>query len=150
MPIDPERLEKARRSRAEMLEKYGWIADCVFDTETHKCDSGTGTDIHTHGLVENFNHPDLQIILPISYEISHAVLASAVKMIKEGKRFEAGKCYSGLLKDKFKVRLVKAIESDRSVLRIILPDQNGKLHYDTLETSFKVQYNGIKPQRRVT
>lgn len=142
--MDYDRIEQAIQTRQEMMDKHGWIVDCVFDSVDSKCQTGTGADIHTHGLVENMNHKDLQIVLPIQAEKAHGVLCTIVKLIKEGKKFEAGKCYSGILQNNLKVRFVEATEHDRTVLRVILPDQNGKLHHNTLETPFKVQYNGLR------
>ena len=126
----------------EMMEKHGWYVDCVFDSEDCKCESGTGADVHTHGLPESFGHPDLQCVLPINGKLIHSVFITIVNKIKEGKKFESGKCYSGLIKG-FKLRFVESVECSRKVLRVILPDKNGKLHKNLMEEDFRVQYNGL-------
>ncbi|SEN50448.1 DUF4262 domain-containing protein [Lihuaxuella thermophila] len=103
----------------EMLEKYGWYI--------HYQTDGNRIDAHTHGLSENFNHPDLQIVLPISHEAVQGIFRELVDQIKEGKVFEEGKRYDAMIGGKYQVEFIKVPESGREVLRILFPDPKGKL-----------------------
>lgn len=135
-------LEKQMESRQEMMDRHGWIVDSIFDNKL-----GIICDTHTHGLTDSFSHPDLQCVLPMDPKVIHALFCAIVNKIKNGQVFRAGKCYSGIVKN-YKVRFVEAIESDRRVLRMILPDQNGKLHRELMEDAiFKSQYDGISPKK---
>lgn len=116
------------RQRAN-LDKYGWVAHFITDYDSS---SPTGCNIHTHGLVENFNHPDLQVVLPIPHQVAHSILVSAIDLIREGVRFQAGQQYDKICGG-YKVTFIQAIEGDRAVLRIILPTPNGSLDPLTMD-----------------
>ena len=143
--MDKEKYEQPMASRQNLLEKHGWLIDAVFDMEgcETKCETGTGCDVHTHGLQESFNHPDLQCVLSVDPKMIHSIFCTIVDKIKDGQIFRSGKCYEDILKGGFKVRFVSAKQGDREVLRMILPDKHGKLHKSLMEESFKIQYNGI-------
>ncbi len=99
-----------------LIAKFGFYIDYV-----------TGEDyvnIHTHGL-DNFNHLDLEIVLPISQDEVACLLHSAVSLIKQGKRFEAGKLYDCFFADR-KVLMLSSSEGGREVLRMCVPDKNGR------------------------
>jgi len=134
--------EKLIRARNKMMEEHGWVVDAVFDTENSKCETGTGVDIHTHGLEESFGHMDLQCTLPADMEMIHSIFCIIVKNIKEGKKYEHGKCYK-ILDNGYKFRFIKTTQGNREVLRIIFPDKHGKLHKSLMEEKFKIQYCGI-------
>lgn len=125
-------------NRQEMMNRHGWIVDSIFDKEKNiVCDT------HTHGLKEKFGHPDLQCVLPMNPKTTHTIFCAIVNKIKNGQTFKSGKCYSEIIKD-HKVRFIKATESDRKILRMILPDQHGKLHRELMKDEvFKSQYDGI-------
>lgn len=130
-------------NRQEMMNRHGWIVDSVFDLEKN-----VACDTHTHGLREKFGHPDLQCVLPMNPKIIHAIFCTIVNKIKKGQTFKSRKCYSGIIKD-YKVRFVEAVESDRKVLRMILPDQHGKLHQELMEDIiFRSQYDDLLSKRR--
>ena len=126
------------KQREQMMKAHGWIVDAVIDND---CESGTGHNIHTHGIEENYGHLDLQCILPINKKVAHSIFCIVVEKIKEGKTFKAGKCYAGLVKNEYKIRFMEAEEGGRKVLRMILPDEKGKLHKNLMEESFRVKYS---------
>ena len=45
----------------ELLKKYGWFPHKVTEYDPQ---SPTGFNMHTHGILENFDHPDFQIVVP--------------------------------------------------------------------------------------
>lgn len=129
--------------RNSMIKEYGWTIDAVYPTEDSK---SLFANIHTHGLEENFSHKDLQCVMPIDPETIHDIFSIIIEKIKNGDKFEEGKCYSGVLNGDYKVRLVKARESGREVLRVILPDKNNKLHREIMEDPYGLQYSNIETE----
>lgn len=104
----------------ESMEKMGWYAHYVFN-----CDkSPANTNIHTHGVLESFNHKDLQICLPLPPNIAHGVFYTIIENIRKGKTYEVGQLYDDVLHG-YSVKFIKAREMDRTVLRIVLPDKDG-------------------------
>ncbi|MED3554125.1 DUF4262 domain-containing protein [Cytobacillus praedii] len=107
----------------EMMEKYGWLIHFVSETDLNEFNGLS--NIHTHGLKENFNHSDFQVFLPVDPQTIHPILIMMVEQVKEGKVFETGKKDSQVLQG-FDVIFKEFEEEDRTVMRLILPDPNGK------------------------
>lgn len=104
----------------KMLFQYGY---CV-----HAVSCGhINTNYHTHGLPEMKNHIDLQITLNIQpqevFDIFHLLIAE----INKGKTFTKDSSIKYLNKP---LKLMETFESGRQVLRIMLPDSNGKFPED--------------------
>lgn len=109
----------------ELMDKYGFVIHNVFpDSEDEILWSH-----HTHGLKENFNHIDLEIVLPMSPNLAGSIFHGMVSSIKEGESFE-NKLISGKVIKNFDVQLVKVSDEKRELLRIILPDKNGRFPSD--------------------
>lgn len=113
-------LKKMEVWQEEQLKKYGFYIHFVFDEER----TPNYTNIHTHGIMENFNHPDLQICLPITDMWAKFILHTIVDKIKSGEYFKTDVEYPDILADNYKVKFIKAIECRREILRVILPDVN--------------------------
>ncbi len=131
-------LEAVEEHAAKSLKEYGWYVHFISN------DSGCpyNSNAHTHGLAENFDHINLQICIPLDSTIIHGVLSEAVKDIKNGIKFEAGKVYDKLLKGDYPVTFAKVKEGKREVLRIILPDQYKCLDRDNMEPEYRDQWDG--------
>lgn len=115
---------KAREK--ELMDEYGFVIHNVFP------DSNDGSlwSHHTHGLKENFGHMDLEIVLPINPNIANAVLHGMVECIKEGECYENKLISDKVIRD-YEVQLIKVHdENGRELLRVILPDANGKFPSD--------------------
>ncbi|TVX99071.1 DUF4262 domain-containing protein [Cohnella terricola] len=69
-----------------MIKKHGWAAHYVLHDDFH-------INYHTHGLKENYNHRDLQIVLPVSM----GTVRGNIEDIKEGKEFHEGLIILGIL-----------------------------------------------------
>ena len=99
---------------------------------------------HTHGLMSSRNHKDFQVILPADAEVIHSTTAyeptvampsnltiicsiiwSLVAKIDDGEVFEAGMEFYEPIHN-YKIKLVDSIENGREVLRILLPDEDGR------------------------
>ena len=133
--------------REEALEEMrNWQNECVskFGFYVHYVNEGEVIDVHTHGLVETHDHPDLQIVLPIDPKTSHSVINNVVAKIEEGQVFSDGMVVEDIIQN-FSVKFVDAKEGDRDVLRIILPDPQGKIEPDEIDAKYAIQY-GVKPK----
>lgn len=122
----------------KQVEKHGWYVHYVTSDDD---ESPTGTNIHTHGIRETFNHPDLQIVIPLPQEVVMSVLHVAVNRIKEGESFSEGMRRSNILAGDYDVTFIKAKENGREVIRIVLPDADGNLHPESITDNFAKQYH---------
>lgn len=114
-------IEALREKEQALLKNPGWFVHFVFDDEKYPFN----TNFHTHGLLENFNHTDLQICLPAPPETSHNIMTNIVEMIKEGKTFEAGKKYPDILGNDLLISFLESEEGGRPILRLICPEKDG-------------------------
>lgn len=118
-------LEKEQR----LLKEPGWFVHFVPGSEGFPYE----TNVHTHGLKENFDHLDLQVCLPMNPHVTHDILTNVIEdNIKKGTKYEAGKKYNDIIepspafKDmKFQILFLKAEENGREVLRLIFPEKDG-------------------------
>jgi hypothetical protein len=111
-------MEGLKEKEAEMIEQYGFFTHFVFDVG-HKF-----ANYHTHGFQKTWEHNDFQIVLPLAHETAQGIFWNLAHRVKDGDRFSDGqdvdKIINGLL-----VRLMKARDAGRDVLRILIPDENG-------------------------
>lgn len=118
----------------DMLDKYGFFIHFVID--------GEHANIHTHGLDENFHHPDLQIALNIPQQSACGLLHAIVDQIRKGKSFETGRDYDEIAT--LPTRFIRAEECGRTVLRLIIPDRAGTLDREGMDPAFARQYENLK------
>jgi hypothetical protein len=102
----------------------------VFPTDDYEQTSMVdGISIHTHGMLENYGHLDLEIKLPIPQEVACGVLNGMAESVKDGESFE-----DKLISDKvlvgYDVQLVRVNDGTRDLIRVIIPDKNGKFPGD--------------------
>jgi Domain of unknown function (DUF4262) len=125
----------------ENLRKHGWICHFV----TADAASPTGFNLHTHGLQENYQHADFQIVVPLPQKVGHSILITLADRVKAGERFEADKKVDGVITDPdgegMPVKLIEATECGRPVLRVILPDPRGKLDLGEIDDQYVKQYD---------
>ena len=133
-----ERMEDISREEQENLESYGWYSHFVVGGD----EGQQWANYHTHGLPEHYGHLDFQFVLPIDGGTLHALATKLVDRVKKGERFVAGMHVSGLMA-KYEVLLIQTTESGRSVLRVILPDKDGKLDRATLTGIFGAQFEDL-------
>jgi hypothetical protein len=94
----------------------------VFDNEN----PGGFINAHTHEM-EEFGgmHPDFQIVLPLNPKMVSAILSNAVEWAMDRvEPIEENVFYDDIVLTP--VKFVKRQESGREVLRMILPDQDGR------------------------
>jgi Domain of unknown function (DUF4262) len=123
------------------LESHGWYSHLVFSEDNAQ----KWVNYHTHELPELYGHLDFQFVLPVDRNTLHALATKLVDRVKKGERFAAGMRLSGIAR-KYDVLLVKTTESQsnaRSVLRVILPDEDGNLDRETIGGIFATQYQEL-------
>lgn len=122
------------------LNEHGWYMHYVPDDTS----SPYSVNIHTHGLLKNFNHPDIQICMPLSKKVVQSIFIGVIIKIKAGElTIEKDKYYDGVLGGGYKVKYIDAIETNRSVLRMILPDKAGHLEYLDMDPEYQGQYTKL-------
>lgn len=83
---------------------------------------------HTHGM-QKYNHLDFQMVLHTSPEDMCYILNTLGMRVQNGERFKAGDMVSGIFLD-CDVRLDLFWETDRNVLRVIIPDGKNRFPED--------------------
>lgn len=120
------------------MEKYGWVVHYV-----HATAPGEAFSYHTHGVLESFGHPDLEITLPLEPKMVHPIICDMVEQIKEGRKFEAGNKYDKVLRG-FMVKAIVASDEGRPLIRILLPDPKGRFPGDKkCDSTYEKQLTGI-------
>lgn len=114
-----EGLEAAMKKTAEDIAKYGFAVHGV-----HDYPDGFA-NYHTHGIAETVGHPDFQIVMPLPFDVSMSIFWTLFRRVKDGERFAAGQSADRVIKG-YQVRFLEAREDGRDVLRLLLPDKNGK------------------------
>jgi Domain of unknown function (DUF4262) len=123
------------------LLKHGWIVHFIAEG----AETPTGFDAHTHGLQENYNHPDFQIVIPLPQKVGHTLMITLADRVKAGERFQAGQKVAEVIHGAGGlVKLIDATECGRPVLRVILPDPHGKLDLGEIDDQFVRQYDGTR------
>lgn len=131
-------IEEFMKDQEKIMEEYGWIFHIVSDDPEYP----HGINCHTHGLVEKFNHQDLQIVLPVEDNVLGDVLHSVVDRIRTGDRFHADQVVLGILQNDYPVKFIKAYECGREVLRVILPDVYKSIDPETMTPEvYRQQYD---------
>lgn len=138
-----KRFFEVKRQEEELMQKHGWIIHSVFETEKNEFSGMANT--HTHGLSKTFSHPDFQMVLPIDPKITQQLFNILVELVKNGETFEEGKDYENVIEN-FSVQFKEFREDNRKVLRMILPDENGKMPNDIeCDALYKKQYLTFLP-----
>ncbi len=77
---------------------------------------------HTHGMAK-YSHQDFQLVIAYSNQEISRILNTFGLWVQGGRRFKAGEYVNGIFED-CPVRLDEFEESDRKVLRVIIPDKH--------------------------
>lgn len=118
------------------LDKQGWFYQ-------YEEIDGPVANIHTHGLAENLNHIDLQIVLKLDEDLVQMLLNTIIDNIAEGYKYREGR--SNQVIDSIEVEFKLFEESDRKVLRVILPDEQGRFPNDEgCQEPYNKQYVELK------
>ncbi|PFU44221.1 lipoyl synthase [Bacillus cereus] len=106
----------------QMLKEHGWYMHYILAEDN----DGIHANYHTHGLAENYNHRDLQIVLNIDMDLAEDIFHIIIEEIKLGNRFEEGIEYPSIIEGD-SIIMKSFVEMDREVLRVLLPNERGIL-----------------------
>lgn len=125
---------------AQMIREHGFFSHMVpFEGPE---DGSFGMDnFHTHGFPHSVNHPDIQVVVRLPGKIWSGIAWNAYNRIKDGVKFGQGEEYHDIL-DNMPVCFAWAEENGRDVLRMILPDKEGKVFEDEINERYAVQWIG--------
>lgn len=116
-------LESLEARQAELTKKYGFFSHFVSDANSKF------VNYHTHGFRDTWGHDDLQIVIPIPPNIANNLFWTFADRVKAGERFAPDARVDKIVHG-HQVILKKAKDGERDVLRIILPDKNGRFPKD--------------------
>ena len=119
--------EYAREQEEKWMREMGWYAHLVEN------------NYHTHGFDQTFNHPDIQIVVPLDPKLLHNLANCVIDRIKAGNTIVPNERTPGIIKG-LDVLFIETTEGDRPVLRMILPDPQGNVERDKIEPPWDTQY----------
>lgn len=109
----------AERTRTAIAQ-YGWAAHVIPDASP--------ATAHTQGLMETYEHPDLQVVLPADPATLQRLLRPLAEAVKAGRIFHPGDEAEGVFN--VPVRFAERGEGGRQVLRALFPDPQGRFPGD--------------------
>jgi hypothetical protein len=133
------RLKLIEEWQAKQMEDYGFYIHLVPDSFPDR----RLINAHTHGL-QSFGHLDLQLVLNIGEQNIKGIFHRCVELIKQGRQF--GRMDNGHCIDESEIahgyltRFISAIEDDRPVWRLVVPDKAGNLDENKLAEPYSLQY----------
>lgn len=131
-----EVLAEKRRFEADQMREHGWYAHYVSGHESVP----ELFNYHTHGFDVTYpGQKDLQIVLRIQPQTAHNLFWEFAERLKKGERFAHGQRCDKIIK-KGEVLLFDALDDGRPVLRVIIPDAEGRLEPATMHPDFSVQW----------
>lgn len=119
-------IEDFAKHDKEAMEEHGWYAHVIPSGDN----TPFGYNYHTHGLERSYEHLNIQIVMQLDPHIAHQIVADIIAEIKKGKRFVIDTDYPNLVGGGYMVRFIDATECGRPVLRLLVPDKNGKYEGD--------------------
>lgn len=115
------------RLKSDSKTECTWIIHRVHDGK-HKIYPKNFCNIHSHGM-EVYNHKNFQVVLDVGDEIACYIINSLCERVREGHTqgvsMGSGDVITGIY-SQFPLKLVQASEGGRSVLRVLLPDDEGR------------------------
>ncbi|MEK4487942.1 DUF4262 domain-containing protein [Psychrobacillus sp. FSL H8-0484] len=140
--IMEERIKAFMEREQALMKKYGYIVHNVFETGKKEFDGLANN--HTHGIIENFGHDDFQIVIPFEQKETILLFYHLVELIKKGETFEPDIEYKNIIQNG-SVHFKEFEDDGRKILRLILPDEKGKMPNDEdCSEIYKKQYNELK------
>ena len=117
-----------------MKNNIGWIIHLCANGNCDECGKREEgflpytCNAHTHGM-EEYRHMDFQLVLKAHPAEIGRILNTFGLWVQSGRRFKAGDMVSGIFQD-CNVRLDEFEETGRTVLRIIIPDDENRFPED--------------------
>ncbi len=122
-------IEEIAANMQKMMEEHGWVAHHVFDDQH----TPWGVNVHTHGFPDKFQHPDVQIVMPMDYMQAQGILWATTRYLEAhpGVQLTPGTLVHGII-DSYPVECISAWESGRPVVRLCFPDVHGQFRTGAL------------------
>ena len=117
-------LDEMKQWQDDMLQKCGFYMHFVNSPEEGYMNA------HTHGFDETWNHPDFQIVIRLDPKTVSEIFWNFAKRVKGGEIFTSGMSVDKIIASSL-VKLETMIEGSRQVLRVILPDADGRFPDDS-------------------
>lgn len=119
-------------------KKIGWITHYVGAGDP-QVPAGCA-NIHTHGVPELYpGSLNFQVLVPLELKVASDLMHCLVERVRTGERFVTGFKYNNVI-EKMDVMFIIASESNRPVMRVILPDPAGSLEEASMSSPFNLQY----------
>jgi hypothetical protein len=134
-----EEIKRMQEHEEECMRLCGWYYHVVMGKES----SPTHFNVHTHGFTETFDHPDLQVVLPIPD--CKSIFSELANKIANGYVIRCNELISGIIQEPYKIMVKWAVESNRAVLRLIFPDKNNSYHDDKIYAKQFVGTSEVEP-----
>jgi len=116
--MTPPPLKALESWHAEPMAREGWVAHGITDQPL----------VHTHSLAEHFDYSDLEMRLSVDPSTRYQCLATVAEAVTAGQRLIAGTQNTTLFS--CPIRLIERKECDRTVLRVVFPDPQGRFPED--------------------
>jgi hypothetical protein len=133
-------LDVVKKENLKYMEELGWYAHIVPDDVSFPYNM----NYHTHGLKISFNHPDFQVCLRVNPRIIHAIVAGLIERIMEGVSFKPGQIVPDAIIGKdgldLPITFMDLTIDGEDYLRIIFPDEEGKLLKDEISEKYQDQW----------
>lgn len=128
------------------MRLHGWF--CYFISGHERLP--IGVNFRTHGFRTTFDgHPDFQIVVNAGQQTCHNIFINLAERVRGGERFEHGKSYPGIIK-RWDVLMHAARDGGDTLLRIILPDPEGKVLKGEMTGALKFQYMDLDDRAATT
>ncbi len=115
-----------------MKEYKEWEGTCLkkYGFYVHGVPYEGYTNYHTHGIFKTFGHLDFQIRLALESGVAGNIFNNLVRRVKSGGMIFHGDTIEGLIDNGYKCKAFQTTEMGLPVIRIILPDKDGKFPED--------------------
>ncbi len=131
--------DKYKEWEQAQVEKHGWFVHFIGDDDA----CPMGVNFHTHGL-DKYDHLDLQIVVPVSDKVAMGIFHNIVNRIKDGESFNHGDIVSEIAGKGYNIKFHAARETNRDVLRVIIPDADNNLDRDNITGGLAKQYEDLE------
>lgn len=128
-------MEDLSRWQDEQLEKHGFYMHMVGGPEGF-------VNAHTHGFQKTWGHTDFQIVLNVGQKTISSIFWEFADRVKAGEVFHGGMLVDKIIK-KYAVKLDQNTETGRDVLRVLLPDADGRFPGDSGVAGYFADQAGV-------
>lgn len=111
-----------KRKKEKIKKEVGFVINYIFGYENGMINA------HTEGLKENYDHKELQIVLPLAQEVVSGIITGIVKdVISQGLELEGNEEMIG---ETFNIEVKNVVQDGVEMLRIMFSDEKGLMPDD--------------------